>query len=113
MGSVFGLDVAGMIDHTDGEHKGYCSVLYRLPGTIGVQSRDRPAENLKLRAPVTLQSLLGIKRKQGIRSTLGARFELARRLVRAVCLLHPSGWLHKNLCAECTATGPIQGQNRD
>lgn len=98
--SVYGLDIAGMIDHTEGEHKGHCSILYRLPGTIGVQSRERPAENLKLRAPVTLQSLLGTKQKQGIRSTLGARFNLARKLVRAVCLLHSSGWLHKNIRAE-------------
>jgi hypothetical protein len=98
--SVYGLDIAGMIDHTEGEHKGHCSILYKLPGTIGVQTRERPAENLMLRAPVTLQSLLGTKQKQGIRSTLGARFELARKLVRAVCLLHSSGWLHKNIRAE-------------
>jgi len=98
--SVYGLDIAGMIDHTEGEHKGHCSILYKLPGTIGVQSRERPAENLMLRAPVTLQSLLGTKQKQGIRSTLGARFKLARKLVRAVCLLHSSGWLHKNIRAE-------------
>ncbi|KAL5091602.1 hypothetical protein Trisim1_002820 [Trichoderma cf. simile WF8] len=84
----------------ESEHNGYCSILYRLPGTIGVQSRDRPAENLKLRAPVTLESLLRTQRKQGIRSTLGARFELARRLVHAVCLLHSSGWLHKNIRAD-------------
>lgn len=100
MGSVYGLDVASMIDHTEGEHQGYCSILYKLPGMIGVQSRERPAENLRLRAPVTLQSLLGNKQKQGIRSALGARFELARKLVRAVCLLHSSGWLHKNIRAE-------------
>ncbi|KAL7781227.1 hypothetical protein V8C43DRAFT_319983 [Trichoderma afarasin] len=100
MKSVYGLDIAGMIDHTESENKGHCSILYRLPGTIGVQSRDRPAENLKLRAPVTLESLLGTKRQQGIRSTLGARFELARKLVHAVCLLHSSGWLHKNIRAE-------------
>lgn len=98
--SVYGLDVAGMIDHTEGEHKGHCSILYKLPGTIGVQSRERPAENLKLRAPVSLPSLLGNQLKQGIRSTLGARFELARKLVRAVCLLHSSGWLHKNIRAD-------------
>ncbi|VUC32798.1 unnamed protein product [Clonostachys rosea] len=98
--SVYGLDIAGMIDHTEDEHKGHCSILYKLPGTIGVQSRERPAENLKLRAPVTLQSLLGNQKKDGIRSTLGARFELARKLVRAVCLLHSSGWLHKNIRAE-------------
>ncbi len=89
-----------MIDHTEGEHKGHCSILYRLPGTIGVQSRERPVENLKLRAPVTLESLLGSQQTQGIRSTLGARFELARKLVRAVCLLHSCGWLHKNIRAE-------------
>ncbi|WYZ35382.1 hypothetical protein EsH8_X_000029 [Colletotrichum jinshuiense] len=100
MKRVYGLDIAGMIDHTESDHKGHCSILYRLPGTIGVQSRERPAENLKLRAPVTLQSLLGTREKQGIRSTLGARFELARKLVRAVCLLHSSGWLHKNIRAE-------------
>ncbi|KAH6975230.1 hypothetical protein BKA56DRAFT_489406 [Ilyonectria sp. MPI-CAGE-AT-0026] len=100
MKSVYGLDIAGTIDHTEGEHKGHCSILYRLPGTIGVQSRERPAENLKLRAPVTLHSLLGTKQKRGIRSMLGARFELARKLVRAVCLLHSSGWLHKNIRAE-------------
>lgn len=35
-----------------------------------------------------------------MRSMLGARFELARKLVRAVCLLHSSGWLHKNIRAE-------------
>lgn len=99
-GSVYGLDIAGMIDHTAGEHKGRCSILYKLPGTIGAQSRERPAENLMLRAPVTLQSLLGVKQKQDIRSTLGARFELARKLVRAVCILHSSGWLHKNIRAE-------------
>ncbi|KAF4415126.1 hypothetical protein FACUT_13655 [Fusarium acutatum] len=45
-------------------------------------------------------SLLGTKQKTGIRSMLGARFELARKLVRAVCLLHPSGWLHKNIRAD-------------
>lgn len=100
MKSVYGLDIAGMIDHTESEHKGHCSILYKLPGTIGVQSRDRPAENLKLRAPVTLESLLGPERRQGIRSTIGARFELARKLVHAVCLLHSSGWLHKNIRAD-------------
>lgn len=100
MKNVYGLDIVGMIDHTEGDDKGHCSILYRLPGTIGVQSRERPAENLKLRAPVTLQSLLGTKRKRGIRSMLGARFELARKLVRAVCLLDSSGWLHKNIRAE-------------
>ncbi|KAM6480515.1 prion-inhibition and propagation-domain-containing protein [Trichoderma sp. SZMC 28011] len=100
MKSVYGLDIAGMIDHRESEHKGHCSILYRLPGTIGAQSRDRPAENLKLRAPVTLESLLGTKQKQGIRSTLGARFELARKLVHAVCLLYSSGWLHKNIRAD-------------
>jgi hypothetical protein len=98
--SVFGLDIAGMIDHTEGEYKGHCSILYRLPSTIGVQSRERPAENLKLRAPMTLYSLLGDAYKKGIRSMLGARFELARKLVRAVCMLHSSGWLHKNIRAE-------------
>jgi hypothetical protein len=98
--SVCGLDMAGMIDHSEGEHKGHCSILYHLPGTIGAQSRERPAENLKLRAPVTLLSLLGAARDPGIKSTLGARFELARKLVRAVCLLHSTGWLHKNIRAE-------------
>ena len=34
--SVYGLDIAGMIDYTEGEHKGYCSIFYKLPGTIGV-----------------------------------------------------------------------------
>lgn len=100
MKNVYGLDIVGMIDHTEGDDKGHCSILYRLPGTIGLQSRERPAENLKLRAPVTLQSLLGTKQEKGIRSMLGARFELARKLVRAVCLLHSSGWLHKNIRAE-------------
>lgn len=100
LGSVYGLDVAGMIDHTEGEHQGYCSILYKLPGIIGVQSRERPAGNLRLRAPVTLQSLFGNRQREGIRSALGARFELARKLVRAVCLLHSSGWLHKNIRAE-------------
>ncbi|KLO95491.1 uncharacterized protein LW93_8031 [Fusarium fujikuroi] len=100
MKNVYGLDIIGMIDHTEGDDKGHCSILYRLPGTIGFQSRERPAENLKLRAPVTLQSLLGTRQKRGIRSMLGARFELARKLVRAVCLLHSSGWLHKNIRAE-------------
>ncbi|KAF5253656.1 hypothetical protein FANTH_1346 [Fusarium anthophilum] len=100
MKNVYGLDIVDMIDHTEGDDKGHCSILYRLPGTIGVQSRERPAENLKLRAPVTLQSLLGTRQKKGIRSMLGARFELARKLVRAVCLLHSSGWLHKNIRAE-------------
>jgi hypothetical protein len=98
--SVFGLDIAGMIDHTEGEYKGHCSILYRLPNTIGIQNRQRPAENLKLRAPMTLRSLLGDKYSKGIRSMLGARFELARKLVRAVCMLHSSGWLHKNIRAE-------------
>ena len=98
--SVFGLDMAGMIDHTEGEYKGHCSILYRLPSTIGKQNRNRPAENLKLRAPITLQVLLGDRNKKGIRSMLGARFELARKLVRAVCMLHSSGWLHKNIRAE-------------
>jgi hypothetical protein len=98
--SVFGLDIAGMIDHTEGEYKGHCSILYKLPSTIGIQNRQRPAENLKLRAPMTLQSLLGNRHIPGMRSMLGARFELARKLVRAVCMLHSSGWLHKNIRAE-------------
>lgn len=61
MENVYGMDIAGMIDHTEGEHKGHCSIFYKLPGMIGVQSRERPAENLRLRAPVTLKSLLGNK----------------------------------------------------
>jgi hypothetical protein len=98
--SVFGLDIAGMIDHTEGNYNGHCSILYRLPGTIGVQARERPAENLRLRAPITLQSLLGDTDRKGIRSVLGAQFALARKLVRALCLLHSSSWLHKNIRAE-------------
>jgi hypothetical protein len=114
--SVFGLDIAGMIDHTEGEYKGHCSILYRLPSEIGIQSRERPAENLRLRAPLTLQSLLGDKRRKRVRSMLGARFELARKLVRAVCMLHSSGWLHKNIRAESVmffpehATAPREDQ---
>jgi serine/threonine protein kinase len=98
--SVSGLDIAGMIDHTEGQYKGHCSILYRLPSTIGIHHRERPAENLKLRAPMTLHSLLGDKYRKGIRSMLGARSELARKLVHAVCMLHSSGWLHKNIRAE-------------
>ncbi|KAL7899375.1 prion-inhibition and propagation domain-containing protein [Trichoderma sp. SZMC 28014] len=111
MGSVYGLDVVGMIDHTEGEHKGYCSILYKLPDMAGVQGRGRPAEDLKLRAPVTLQSLLTYSQKQGIRyrCALGARFKLAKKLVRAVCLLHSSGWLHKNIRAESVLYFPEHG----
>lgn len=108
MRSVQGLDIAGMIDHTEAEQKGHCSILYKLPGTAGVQTRERPAENLKIRAPVTLQSLVGTKIKSGIDSTLGARFRLARKLVRAVCLLHSSGWLHKNIRAQSVIFFPEQ-----
>lgn len=100
MESVYGLDIVGMIDHTEGEYKGHCSILYKLPRTIGVHSRKRPPENLKLRAPVTLLSLLERRETEGVRSMLGARFELARKLVRAVCLLHSSGWVHKNIRSE-------------
>ncbi|CAH0029167.1 unnamed protein product, partial [Clonostachys rhizophaga] len=49
MKSVQGLDIAGMIDYTEGEQKGHCSILYKLPGTTGIQTRQRPAQNLKLR----------------------------------------------------------------
>lgn len=100
MKSVYGLNIAGMIDHTEGDHEGHCSIPYRLPSTIGIHNRQRPAENLKLRAPVRLKSLLGTRKMDGIRSTLGSRFELARSLVRAVCMLHSSGWLHKHIRAE-------------
>lgn len=108
MSSVQGLDTAGMIDYTEGEQRGHFSILYKLPGTIGVQTRERPAENLKIRAPTTLLSLLGDKVKSGIDSTLGARFRLARKLVRAVCLLHSSGWLHKNIRAQSVIFFPRQ-----
>ncbi|CAI4214028.1 unnamed protein product [Parascedosporium putredinis] len=84
---------------------GHCSILYKLPGTTGVQTRERPAENLKLRAPVALKSLLGMERVLGIDASLGARFRLARKLVRAVCLLHSSGWLHKNIRAQSSIYG--------
>lgn len=108
MRSVQGLDIAGMVDHIEAEQKGHCSILYKLPGTAGVQTRERPAENLKIRAPVTLKSLLGTKVKSGIDSTLGARFRLARKLVRAVCMLHSSGWLHKNIRAQSVIFFPGQ-----
>lgn len=49
---------------------------------------------------MTLLALLGGRHEKGIHSMLGARFDLARKLVRAVCLLHSSGWLHKNIRAE-------------
>lgn len=111
MRSVQGLDIAGMIDHTEAEQKGYCSILYKLPGTAGVQTRERPAENLKIRAPVTLKSLLDNKGKSGIDSTLGARFRRARKLVRAVCLLHSSGWLHKNIWAQSVIFFPGQANS--
>jgi hypothetical protein len=93
--SVYGLDIAGMIDHTDGEHKGHCSILYKLPGTIGIQSRERPAENLMLRAPVTLQSLLGESRKKA--SDL--------RSVRV------SSWL-ESLCVPFACFTPVAGCTR-
>lgn len=108
MRSVQGLDIAGMIDHMEAEQKGFCSILYKLPGTAGVQTRERPAENLKLRAPVTLKSLLDTRVRLGIDSTLGARFRLARKLVHAVCLLHSSGWLHKNIRAQSVIYFPGQ-----
>jgi hypothetical protein len=98
-GSVCGLDILGMIDHSRGKEQGHCSILYRLPGNIGSLSGERPAENLHLRAPMDLASLWDF-RGTGIKSNLGARFELARKLVRAVCLLHSTGWLHKNIRAE-------------
>lgn len=94
------LDSVGMIDHTEGDDRGTCSILYKLPGKAGLPERHRPVENLKLRTPVTLLSLLGSRHQDGIKTTLGARFELARKLVRAVCFLHASGWFHKNIRAE-------------
>lgn len=100
MDSVYGLDIAGIVDHTQGDKKGHYSILYKLPGSIGVQTRERPADNLKLRAPVTLKSLIHRRQGNEVSSSLGARFELARKLVRAVCLLHSSGWLHKNIRAQ-------------
>ncbi|TLD11756.1 hypothetical protein PspLS_11655 [Pyricularia sp. CBS 133598] len=100
MNSVYGLDITGIVDHTQGDKKGHYSILYKLPGSIGVQTRERPAENLKLRAPVTLKSLIDMGQKNNVSSSLGERFQLARKLVRAVCLLHSSGWLHKNIRAE-------------
>lgn len=112
MKNVYGLDIAGIRDHTEGEHKGHCCLFYKLPGNLGVQTRDRPGENLKLRAPVTLHSLIGGEREQGIQSSLGARFELARKLVRAVCLLHSSGWLHKNIRAESVMFFPELQEDR-
>lgn len=114
MKSVCGLDIAGIIDHTEGQHKGHCSILYKLPGTIGVQSRIRPAENLKLRAPVTLESLLqNDDNNAGVRSTLGMRFKLAKKILRAVCLLHSSGWLHKNIRAESVMFFPEHADTFD
>lgn len=111
MRSVQSLDIAGIIDHTEGEQKGHCSILYKLRGTTGVQTRERPAENLKLRAPVTLQSRLGTTVKSGIDSTLGARFRLARKLVRALCLLHSSGWPQKNIRAQSVIFFPGQAND--
>ncbi|KAK1992335.1 hypothetical protein LX36DRAFT_704158 [Colletotrichum falcatum] len=100
MRSVYGLEIAGLVDHTAGGLKGHCSILYNLPGELGLVSRDRPAEDYELREPVTLKTLLGKGHGRDTRSALGSRFELARKLVRAVCLLHSVGWLHKNIRVE-------------
>jgi Prion-inhibition and propagation len=98
--NILCLEPIGIVDHTKGKHQHQCSILYKLPNALGVPSRFRPAEDLKLRAPVTLDILFRRRKKYLEKAALGARFELARKLVHAICLLHASGWLHKNIRAE-------------
>jgi hypothetical protein len=89
------LKPIGLVDYVRGRHKYHIGLIYDLPGTLGTPSRSVPAEDTSMRAPRTLTQL-----QHGHDSTwfaLGARFELARKVFRAVVFLHASGWLHKNI----------------
>ncbi|KAF2839526.1 hypothetical protein M501DRAFT_718651 [Patellaria atrata CBS 101060] len=85
------LKCYGMFDEPE---TGKIGFVYELPGHLGIQDiRDNDDEDLKERRPVNLATILN----SGTTRPLGWRFELAKKILNSVLLLHAAGWVHKNI----------------
>ncbi|MBE3041373.1 hypothetical protein IMZ48_02075 [Candidatus Bathyarchaeota archaeon] len=83
--------------------KGEIGFVYELPPTVAAHGLGAPSDHMSVRVPVPLSELLSsltAPQKDPRCPPLGLRFELARKLVRAVTFLYASGWLHKNIRPE-------------
>lgn len=87
------LDCIGLFKDKANDRYG---VVYHLP----VHLRSLPARvrsnSRRIYNPSTLTDLIGF---DGV-TDLGIRFELAKKLMYSVVIMHTCGWLHKNICSD-------------
>jgi hypothetical protein len=103
------LKPISVVDYVRGRYKYHISLIYELLGTLGTPSRLTLAEDIQLRAPRPLSRFENLDDKSIF--SLGARFELAKRVFGAVVFLHASGWLHKNIRSSSVIVFPKLGSD--
>ncbi|KAL8684251.1 MAG: hypothetical protein Q9224_006488, partial [Gallowayella concinna] len=89
-----GLQCVGMFRDSANDRYG---MVFELPKHLRDLAQHSRPPNLRIYNPSTLTDM--IQKVDGI-ADLGARFNLARKLLQCVVMLHTSGWLHKNLHPE-------------
>lgn len=85
-------------------------VVFQLPNNLEeLDLNDGKLDDFK---PTSLKGLIRCANGIDEAHALGARFELARKLVNTVVVLHTCGWLHKNICPDNVlffSTPPLAG----
>jgi len=85
------LDCIGLFKDSANDRYG---VVYNLPEHLRSLSHCTRTENRRIYNPSTLTHL--IRNIDGVLD-LGIRFNLAKKLIYSVVVLHTCGWLHKNI----------------
>ncbi len=80
------LKCIGLFDQSDSRRYG---VVYQLPSHLEEPDATKPA---------SLRDLVRCATGLDKAPALGARFDLARKLVNTIVVLHTCGWLHKKIC---------------
>ncbi|KAL8733480.1 MAG: hypothetical protein Q9166_002107 [cf. Caloplaca sp. 2 TL-2023] len=86
------LECLGLFEDRANDRYG---VVYDLPAHLRNLPLPTRTEDRRIFNPSTLSDL--IHNIDGI-ADLGVRFDLAKKLVQSVVVLHTCGWLHKNIC---------------
>lgn len=96
------LELLGLAEDTERRE---IKFVYKLPKTLGRPQTALPLGDTSIRRG----RALFYSRPGDTKSSLGWRFELARKLVRSVIFLHAAGWLHGNIRSDSVLFFPKPG----
>ncbi|EXJ63275.1 uncharacterized protein A1O5_11596 [Cladophialophora psammophila CBS 110553] len=102
---LLSLDCVGIVRRPDVHQIDF---IYRLPGQLGKSKPLSPYEDTTFRGPKPLSELLSTPTFQ---LTLAQKFEVGKRLVESISLMHANGWLHKNLRASSVIFFPQESSD--